>query len=69
MIKLKKKKGRTLLHQACEGGHLELVNKLVSEFGCDPMALSDTGDTPLHVAAALVRRKWQESSSLHTIAQ
>ena len=42
--------GRTL-HQACEGGHLELVKKLVSEFDCDLMAVSDTGDTPLHIAA------------------
>ena len=42
---------RTLLHQACQGGHLKLVEKLVSEFKLDPMAVSDTGATPLHIAA------------------
>jgi len=44
--------GRTLLHQACQEGHLELVGRLVSEFECDPTAVSHTGDTPLHIAAA-----------------
>ena len=43
--------GRTLLHHACQKGHFELVEKLVSEFKLDPKVVSDTSDTPLHIAA------------------
>ena len=27
--------GRTPLHQACKENHLDVVEKLVSEYGCD----------------------------------
>ena len=42
---------RTPLHQACWGGHLELVEKLIDDYHCDPMARDDEGLTPLHIAA------------------
>ena len=42
---------RTVLHAACDGGHLDVVRKLVSEHGCDVMARDSDGDTPLNIAA------------------
>ena len=44
-------KGRSPLHNACDGGHLELVEKLIDDYHCDPIARDDEGLTPLHVAA------------------
>ena len=41
----------SLLHQACWNGHLDLVEKLIDDYHCDPMARDDEGLTPLHWAA------------------
>ena len=49
--------GRTPLHMACEGGHLDVVRILVSEHGCDIMARDSDGDTPLHIAALAGREE------------
>ena len=35
--------GRTPLHQACNGGHLVVVEKLVSEYSCDVNARDNDG--------------------------
>ncbi len=43
--------GCTLLHYACEGGHIELIDKLVLEYGLDPADRDNDGNTPLHIAA------------------
>ncbi|XP_064398481.1 ankyrin-1-like isoform X1 [Halichondria panicea] len=45
-------KDRTLLHQTCKYGHIELMDKLVLEYGFDPTDRDNNGDTPLHIAAA-----------------
>ena len=43
--------GRTLLHSACIGGNIELVNKLISDFNFNPLSLDDNGFTSLDIAA------------------
>ena len=43
--------GRTLLHQACEGGHSNLAQVLIDEFGSDLHAEDDGHHTPPHLAA------------------
>ena len=43
--------GRTLLHQACEGGHSNLAQVLIDEFGSDLHAEDDGYHTPPHLAA------------------
>ena len=43
--------GRTPLHMACNGGHLNVVRKLLSKRVCYTMARDSSGNTPLHIAA------------------
>ena len=43
--------GRTLLHQACEGGHRNLTEVLIEKFGSDLHAEDDGRHTPPHLAA------------------
>ncbi len=43
--------GFTLLHYACFGGHIKLINKLVMDYGLDLTDKDNDGDTPLHIAA------------------
>ena len=43
--------GCSLLHLACQGGHLELVEQLVTDYKLDPLIGDDNGNTPLHYAA------------------
>ena len=40
-----------ILHLACEFGHVELAEILITEFGLDPMCVDDDENTPLHCAA------------------
>ena len=42
--------GKTLLHHACEGGHLKLAKILVREYGLDLNAKDKHGNTPLKLA-------------------
>ena len=42
--------GETALHVACAHGHLDIVQYLVNDRGCDPTAMSYHGTTPLQVA-------------------
>ena len=42
--------GRTLLHQACEGGYSNLAQVLIDEFGSDLHAEDDNHHTPPHLA-------------------
>ena len=41
--------GRTPLHQACKSGHLDVVEKLVSEYGCDVNDLDSDGALHLFI--------------------
>jgi len=41
----------TIGHDACNGGHFVVVEKLISEYGCDVNARDNDALTPLHVAA------------------
>ena len=43
--------GQTVLHNACGSDNVDLVRKLISEYGLDPMARDSKGATPLHMAA------------------
>ena len=43
-------KGRTILHYAAQNGHVDIVRKLVREYGSVAMAKDDNGDTPLYLA-------------------
>ena len=44
--------GRTPLHHASEGGHLDAVKYLVDTHHCDPLCPDRNESTPLHLAAA-----------------
>ena len=44
--------GRTPLHHASEGGHLDVVKYLVNTHHCDPLCPDRNNFTPLHRAAA-----------------
>ena len=46
----KDSEGRTPIHNAAYGGHLEIVNFLVS-YTSDPNVANEDGDTPIHFAA------------------
>ncbi len=50
-------KGRTILHQACDGGHVELAETLIIDYNLDPMCVDDNGNTPLHIAALSGKEK------------
>ena len=41
--------GRKLLFNACKNGHVNIVEYLVSELGCDPASPDNDGDLPFHV--------------------
>ena len=43
--------GRTVLHYACQGGSVSLVQTLIREYKADANARDDNNNTPLHVAA------------------
>ena len=43
--------GCSLLHLACQGGHLELAEQLMMDYKLDPLIGDDNGNTPLHYAA------------------
>ena len=43
--------GRSLLHNACKGGNVNLVKTLIREHKADVYALDDENNTPLHVAS------------------
>ena len=43
-------KGQTLLHCACQNGHVKLVDILVEDYNFDLTARDVDGNTPLHVA-------------------
>ena len=43
--------GHSLLHHACIGGHLKLVNQLITEHRASVDARDQKNNTPLHVAA------------------
>ena len=48
----KGRKGRTVLHFACQSNNnLAVIKYLVEEQGCDPNALDNDGITPLHITA------------------
>ena len=42
--------GKTLLHLACAGGHLDVVKYLIDEHKLDPLSEDDNQRTPLHEA-------------------
>ena len=42
--------GRTPLHDACNGGHLGVMEKLVSDYDCDVNARDNSGHTALYFA-------------------
>ena len=50
--------GRSLLHSACNGGSVNLVRTLIREHNADINARDDENNTPLHVAAFVVKMKW-----------
>ena len=50
-ITLKGSLGRSLLHQACRGGNVSLVQSLICDQNADITARDDENNTPLHVAA------------------
>ena len=41
--------GQTLLHYACQNGHIETLNNLISEYKVDPKIRDNDGNTPLHI--------------------
>ena len=56
--------GQTLLHYACQKGHIKLLNKLVTEHKVDPSIRDNDGNTPLHL---LCRTPYTEEEKLRTI--
>ena len=46
------KYGTTPLHLACNGGHLDVVEYLIDELGCNPHIADEQQLTPLHYASA-----------------
>ena len=42
--------GSTPLHFACQNGHLNVIQYLITECKCDPMSKNNNGSTPLHLA-------------------
>ena len=46
-----RKNKNILLHTTCNNGHLELVETLITEHHCNPVARGEYGVTPLHIAA------------------
>ena len=43
---------RTVLHFACDGGSIMLIESLIGEFGCDPLVEDSEKMLPLYIAAA-----------------
>ena len=43
--------GRTILHDACNAGHIELAEILLTRYNLDPFSVDDNGNTPLHHVA------------------
>ncbi len=41
-----------MLHSACNGGHLELVRKLIQVYNMSVTVADEDGDPPIHIAAA-----------------
>ena len=50
-VNVKDMAGRSLLHNACEGGNVNLVRTLILKHGADVTTKDDESNTPLHVAA------------------
>ena len=50
-LSVKGRFGRSLLHCACEGGSVNLVQTLIREYKADINACDDQNNTPLHLAA------------------
>ena len=44
--------GRTPLHQASQGGHMNIIKYLITELDCDPTVSDNYGDLPLHIACS-----------------
>ncbi len=57
--------GQTLLHYACQNGHIETLNNLISEYNVDPTIRDGDGNTPLHIAAM----KGHVETVIHLITQ
>ena len=47
---LKDPSGLTLLHLACQHGHLDIVQYLINDQNCNPETTTPNGRTPLHFA-------------------
>ena len=43
--------GRTPVHQAANKCHIDIVRKLVCDYGCDVMAKDNNSNTPFYYAA------------------
>ena len=50
-LNIKGFRGLSVLHCACYGGHVLLVESLASKYGLNPADRDDIGNTPLHIAA------------------
>ena len=42
--------GWTPLHFASHGGHMNIIEYLITEQGCDPTILNNDGNLPVHIA-------------------